>query len=107
MRRCAQCAGVMRVRLLVLAPVVFNPSPEARISSSLSHRPALSLAEHLTMQALINTGMAILSVTEEGYRQGTVVSMRGEKEERGEANKKKRHQEERVESMMGEKVFNI
>lgn len=66
MRRRAQCAGVMRDRLLVLAPVVFNPSPEARISSSLSHRHALSLAEHLAMQALINTGMAILSVTEWG-----------------------------------------
>lgn len=63
---CVQCASVMRECLLVLAPVVFNPSPEARISSSLSHRPLLSLAEHLAMQALINTGMAILSVTEEG-----------------------------------------
>lgn len=52
--------------MLVLAPVVFNPSPEARISSSLSHRPPLSLAEHLAMRALINTGMAILSVTERG-----------------------------------------
>lgn len=63
---CVQCASVMRECLLVLAPVVFNPSPEARISSSLSHRPLLSLAEHLAMQALINTGMAILSVTEGG-----------------------------------------
>lgn len=70
MRRRAQCAGVMRDRLLVLAPVVFNPSPEARISSSLSHRHALSLAEHLAMQALINTGMAILSVTEWGGARG-------------------------------------
>lgn len=68
---CVQCASVMRECLLVLAPVVFNPSPEARISSSLSHRPLLSLAEHLAMQALINTGMAILSVTE-GGRGGTV-----------------------------------
>lgn len=84
MRGCAQCAGVMRDRLLVLAPVVFNPSPEARISSSLSHRPALSLAEHLAMQALINTGMAILSVTEGGYRRGTDVSMRREEEEEEE-----------------------
>lgn len=54
--------------MLVLAPVVFNPSPEARISSSLSHRPPLSLAEHLAMQTLINIGMAILSVTGEGGR---------------------------------------
>lgn len=69
-RRCTQCAGVMRDCLLVLAPVVFNPSPEARISSSLSHRPALSLAEHLAMQALINTGMAILSVTGGGVQVG-------------------------------------
>lgn len=46
--------------MLVLAPVVFNPSPEARISRSRSHRPALSLAEHLAMQDLINTGTAIL-----------------------------------------------
>lgn len=83
MRGCAQCAGVMRDRLLVLAAVVFNPSPEARISSSLSHRPALSLAEHLAMQALINTGMAILSVTDGGgYRRGTDVSTRREEEER-------------------------
>lgn len=57
------CAAVMRDCLLVLAPVVFNPSPEARISRSLSHRPALSLAEHLAMQDLINTGTAILCVT--------------------------------------------
>lgn len=106
MRRCAQCAGVMTDRLLVLTPVVFNPSPEARISSSLSHRPALSLVKHLTMQALINTGMAILSVTEEGYRRGAVVSRRRETVERGEANKKK-HQEAGAESMMGEKVFNM
>lgn len=60
---CAECVSVMRECLLVLAPVFFNPSPEARISSSLSHRPPLSLAEHLAMQALINTGMAILSAT--------------------------------------------
>lgn len=72
MRGCAQCAGVMRDCLLVLAPVVFNPSPEARISSSLSHRPGLSLAEHLAMQALINTGMAILSVTGEDRGSGGV-----------------------------------
>lgn len=75
----------MRECLLVLAPVVFNTSPEARISSSLSHRPLLSLAEHLAMQALINTGMAILSVTGMGrgtgftlwggWRWGTGVSM--------------------------------
>ncbi len=58
--------SVMRECLLVLAPVVFNPSPEARISSSLSHRLPLSLAEHLAMRALINIGMAILSVTEGG-----------------------------------------
>ena len=63
---CVQCVSVMRECLLVLAPVVFNPSPEARISSSLSHRPPLSLAENLAMRALINTGMAILSVTEGG-----------------------------------------
>lgn len=61
---CFECVSVMRECLLVLAPVVFNPSPEARISSSLSHRLPLSLAEHLAMRALINTGMAILSVTE-------------------------------------------
>lgn len=65
------CAGVLNVSVmrecvLVLAPVVFNPYPEARISSSLSHRPLLSLAEHLAIQALINIGMAILSVTEGG-----------------------------------------
>ena len=71
---CVQCASVMRECLLVLAPVVFNPSPEARISSSLSHRPLLSLAEHLSMQALINTGMAILSVTE-GEKRGKVGSL--------------------------------
>lgn len=59
-----QCVSVMRECLLVLAPVVFNPSPEARISSSLSHRPLLSLVEHMAMQTLINIGMAILSVTE-------------------------------------------
>lgn len=56
----------MREFLLVLALVGFNPSPEARISSSLSHRPLLSRAEHPAMQALINTGMAILSVTDGG-----------------------------------------
>lgn len=72
----------MRDCLVVLEPVVFNPSPEARISSSLSHRPALSLAEHLAMQALINTGIAILCMTEGGCRWGTDVSMRGEEEER-------------------------
>lgn len=59
-----ECVSVMRECLLVLAPVVSNPSPEARISNSLSHRPPLSLAEHLAMQTLINTGMAILSVTQ-------------------------------------------
>lgn len=86
---CVECVSVMRECLLVLAPVVFNPSPEARISSSLSHRPALSLAEHLAMRALINIGMAILSVTEGGkwgerltlwgdWRWGTDVSMRGD-----------------------------
>lgn len=65
-----ECVSVMRECLLVLAPVISNPSPEARISSSLSHRPPLSRAEHLAMQILINTGMAILSVTEgEGGRQ--------------------------------------
>lgn len=58
-------------RKFVLAPVVFNPSPEARISSSLSHRPLLSLTEHLAMQALINTGMAILSVTQGGEEGGS------------------------------------
>lgn len=63
---CVQCVSVMRECLLVLAPVIFNPSPEGRISSSLSHRPPLSLAEHLAMRALINIGMAILSVTEGG-----------------------------------------
>lgn len=62
--------------MLVLAPVVFNPSPEARISRSLSHRPTLSLAEHLAMQDLINTGTAILC---DG---GADVSMRREEEER-------------------------
>lgn len=94
MRGCAQRAGVMRDRLLVLAPVVFNPSPEARISSSLSHRSALSLAEHLAMQALINTGMAILSVTERGVggTGGGLMSAWEEKRKRewGEANKKKK-----------------
>lgn len=50
--------------MLVLAPVIFNPSPGARISSSLSHRPQLSLAEHLVMRVLINNGTAILFVTE-------------------------------------------
>ena len=64
MRVCAECVGIMKECVLVLAPVIFNPSPETRISSSLSHRPPLSLAEHLVMQALINTGMAILYVTE-------------------------------------------
>lgn len=90
---CVQCVSVMSECLLVLAPVVFNPSPEARISSSLSHRPPLSLAEHLAMQALINTGMAILSVTEvvERGNMGShfggvgggvlVASMGGDKEE--------------------------
>lgn len=63
--------------LLVLAPVVFNPSPEARISSSLSHRPLLSLAEHLAMQALINTGMAILFVTRTGGGSFTVWGVGG------------------------------
>lgn len=71
-----QCVSVMRECLLVLAPIIFNPSPEARISSALSHRPLLSLAEHLARQALINTGMAILSVTEGGWQWGTGVSMR-------------------------------
>ena len=74
---CVQCASVMRECLLVLAPVVFNPSPEARISSSLSHRPLLSLAEHLAMRALINTGMAILSVTE-GGKEGRQVHSLGD-----------------------------
>lgn len=73
----------MRECLLVLAPVAFNPSPEARISSSLSHRPRLSPAEHLVMQALINTGTAILSVTEGGNQAAsgeTCVSIRGDEE---------------------------
>lgn len=61
---CDDCMSVMGERVLVLVPVIFNPSPEARISSSLSHRPQLSLAEHLVMRDLINTGMAILFVTE-------------------------------------------
>lgn len=77
MSGCVQCASVMRECLLVLAPVVFNPSPEARISSSLSHRPRLSLAEHLAMQALINTGMAILSVTESGGAGGRLLTLGG------------------------------
>lgn len=67
----------MRECLLVLAPAVFNPSPEARISSSLSHRPLLSQAEHLAMQALINPGMAILSVAEGGERRETGSLFRG------------------------------
>lgn len=81
--------SVMRECLLVLAPVVFNPYPEVRISSSLSHRLLLSLAEHLAMRAIINIGMAILSVTEGGmwgerftlwgdWRWGPDVSMRGD-----------------------------
>lgn len=65
----------MREFLLVLALVGFNPSPEARISSSLSHRPLLSRAEHPAMQALINTGMAILSVTDGGVGRGQVHSL--------------------------------
>lgn len=50
----------------VLVPVIFNPPLEAKISSSFSHRPELSRAEHLAMQALINTGMVILSGTRRG-----------------------------------------
>lgn len=58
-----ECVRVMRECLLVLAPVVSNPSPEARISSSLSPTgPRLSLATHLVMRALIDTGTAILCV---------------------------------------------
>lgn len=63
---CVEYVRVTRQCLLVLGPVIFNPSPEARISSTRSHRPVLSLVEHLAMRALINTGMVILSVTERG-----------------------------------------
>lgn len=73
---------VTRQCLLVLGPVIFNPSPEARISSTLSHRPVLSLVEHLAMRALINTGMVILSATEGGgtRRQGADFSIRVDEE---------------------------
>lgn len=79
---CVECVRVTRQCLLVLGPVIFNPSPEARISSTLSHRPVLSLVEHLAMQALINTGMAILSATEGGRarRQGADFSTRVDEE---------------------------
>lgn len=80
---CVEYVRVTRQCLLVLGPVIFNPSPEARISSTLSHRPVLSLVEHLDMRALINTGMVILSATEGeggGGSQGADFSIRVDEE---------------------------
>ena len=59
--------SIMEECLLVLAAVVSNPSPEKpKISSSVSHRPPVSLAVCLAMQTLIIPGTAILPLTAPG-----------------------------------------